>query len=101
MDEATEVTEPKPLREVLREVCPANAHHYDGGPFSFGTFSSTWTTPEGTWTVSAEVMPLVSYSLVIQGPGGEWRITGEPEVRTRRVVALLRALDAIPPEASG
>jgi hypothetical protein len=95
-DEEQPQTAPVPsLLDTLRAVLPDNAHFSAGGLFALGAWSVTWTTSAGVWNVS---QPGVFGGWVdVKGPGGEWIVTGTAAERNARVVALLRAVGAIPP----
>ncbi len=90
-----------PLREVIRGLAPENAFHTSGGFMSLGAWASTWTTPEGQWTVAWSIALGTGGTVQVTPPGGDWRITGDPTEVTRKVVGLLRGLAAIPAEKAG
>lgn len=91
-------TEPKTLpsyADQLRDALPQHTYHQRG---AFGTYTASWTTPAGTWTVARQLkgtsgITSVGLRAVTAITGPDWTLTGPADADT--VITLLRLFGAL------
>lgn len=81
----------QPLADRITALLPDHTH-VQAEAFGIGGKTWTWTTPAGTWAVTAYGLGGI---LRLVAPNGELHIGGDDDTRWRKLVGVLRALGAM------